>query len=298
VKLRSYPKVWNMGHPAIADLFSGPVIVQEKVDGSQFSFGAVDGELFTRSRRVEVFEAAGIFSGAVTTARLLHEGKNLVDGWIYRAEALQKPKHNTIEYGRVPRGNIVLFDIDRGLEDRVVPEELASIAGTMNIESVPLLYEGEVESVEFLEGLLDRESFLGGAQIEGVVAKNQHSWGHDGKMLMGKVVRTDFQEMNRKTHAKRSRVDVVAGLVEMLSNEARYTKAVQRLRDDGSLTGEPKDIGPLIREVQRDIEIEAVETIKSSLYDHFRKDILRGASRGVPAWYKQQLIEQQFAGEA
>lgn len=29
----SYPKVWNLGHKAIADLLRGEVVVQEKVDG-------------------------------------------------------------------------------------------------------------------------------------------------------------------------------------------------------------------------------------------------------------------------
>jgi hypothetical protein len=38
----SYPKLYAMGHRAIADLLLDDVIVQEKVDGSQFSFGLFD----------------------------------------------------------------------------------------------------------------------------------------------------------------------------------------------------------------------------------------------------------------
>ena len=34
ITLPSYPKVWNLGHPHIENLFDGPVVVQEKVDGS------------------------------------------------------------------------------------------------------------------------------------------------------------------------------------------------------------------------------------------------------------------------
>jgi hypothetical protein len=38
----SYPKVYNMGHAAIADLLLDDVLVEEKVDGSQFSFGVFE----------------------------------------------------------------------------------------------------------------------------------------------------------------------------------------------------------------------------------------------------------------
>ena len=42
--LTSYPKVYQLGHKAVLDIFSGPVVIQEKIDGSQFSFGLVGGE--------------------------------------------------------------------------------------------------------------------------------------------------------------------------------------------------------------------------------------------------------------
>ena len=49
--LHSYPSIFNLGHRAVAGLLGGPVIVEEKIDGSQFSFGVtVDGEIVTRSK--------------------------------------------------------------------------------------------------------------------------------------------------------------------------------------------------------------------------------------------------------
>lgn len=54
IALNSYPKVYALGHPALAGLFDGPVIVQEKVDGSQFSFGLLGQELVCRSHRVQL----------------------------------------------------------------------------------------------------------------------------------------------------------------------------------------------------------------------------------------------------
>lgn len=286
-----------MGHPAIADLFSGPVIVQEKVDGSQFSFGIIDGELLMRSKRVEVYGPEGIFAGAVETARDRAERGLLVEGWVYRGEALQKPKHNALKYERVPAGNLILFDVDTGLEDRVGPDELAAIASNLSMEAVPMLYTGEVHDLDALRDLLSAVSVLGGP-VEGVVAKNYAAWGRDGKMLMGKVVRDEFRELNKKTHAKPGRGDIIANIADMLATDARFQKAVQRLRDDGSLQNAPQDIGPLMREVQTDIEEEAGDEIRDLLWQHFRKDILRGASKGVPHWYKARLLESQFEGDA
>jgi len=40
MRLNSYPSIYNLGHHAIATLLDAPVLVEEKVDGSQFSFEA------------------------------------------------------------------------------------------------------------------------------------------------------------------------------------------------------------------------------------------------------------------
>ena len=35
-KINGYPSVMQLGHKMIAEIFSGPVLVEEKIDGSQF----------------------------------------------------------------------------------------------------------------------------------------------------------------------------------------------------------------------------------------------------------------------
>ncbi|KKK80799.1 hypothetical protein LCGC14_2819850, partial [marine sediment metagenome] len=73
-KLRSYGKVYNIGHAAVVELFDDEVTVEEKIDGSQFSFG-VDavGELACRSKGavIDVDAPPKLFAGAVETARSL-----------------------------------------------------------------------------------------------------------------------------------------------------------------------------------------------------------------------------------
>lgn len=298
-RLHSYPKVWNLGHPAIADLFDGAVVVQEKVDGSQFTFGVIAGELHCRSKGAPVYleTTDSNFKPAVDTARRLFEAGLLKEGWQYRGEAMRAPKHNTLAYERAPRGNVILFDIDRGLESRLGPEQLAAEAAQLDLEVVPTFFNGVIANVDDLKRLLDTESCLGGTKVEGVVIKNYARWSDkDGKMLMGKLVSEDFREANTSDWRKRNptKTDVVQAVIESYRTERRWEKAVERLRDAGKLESSPRDIGTLIREVPADVRAECEHEIKDALFQHFWKDIQRGVTHGLPEWYKQRLIAQQF----
>ena len=66
--INSYPSIYNLGHKAITDLLKGPVIVEEKIDGSQLSFRKdSEGSLHIRSKGATIYpEDAGMFSKAVT----------------------------------------------------------------------------------------------------------------------------------------------------------------------------------------------------------------------------------------
>ena len=50
----SYPSVYNLGHRALEPLLAHPLNIEEKVDGSQFSFGRFDGVLRVRSKGQEL----------------------------------------------------------------------------------------------------------------------------------------------------------------------------------------------------------------------------------------------------
>lgn len=300
--LHSYPKVWNMGGSMIRDLFNGPVVVQEKIDGSQFSFGVVNGALHFRSKGAEVFpETAGkLFAQAVATATALHEAGKLPEGWTFRGESMCGPKHNALTYERQPKGGFILFDVDTAQENRIEsPAELAAIAESLDLELVPVFYEGEISAPGQLREYLDRPSCLGG-KMEGVVVKNYARWGTDGKMLMGKVVADGFKELNAGNWKKENpnRQDIIASLIGIHRTEARWAKAVQHLRERGELTESPQDIGKLIKEVGLDIHGECAADIKEALFNAFWKDIQRGVTAGLPEWYKAVLAESQFPAEA
>jgi hypothetical protein len=294
--IHSYSKIFNLGHPEVGTLFNGPVVVQEKIDGSQFSFMKdADGVLHFRSKGAEIHEGTTDKNFKASVEAVIARRELLDPGYVYRGEALSKPKHNTLEYQRVPRGNVILFDVDKTGEQHYT-EHAALMALAVDLEHVPELFNGIISSADELKALLTRESILGGP-IEGIVIKNYAEYGRDKKVLMGKHVREEFKEQHKVKWGENnpSRNDVVERIATSLRTDARFRKAVERLRDAGRLTGTPKDIGPLMKEIGEDLHSEARPIVAEELVAHFWKDIQRKATAGFAEWYKEQLLQSQFA---
>src|SRR3990167_180075 len=302
----SYPSCFNMGHRAISSLLDGDVIVEEKVDGSQFSFWWYPDEeeagnpLKVKSKGAMIYPDAPpkMFSGAVSTVkRLLEEGK-LHPGWAYRGESLQSPKHNALHYERVPVGNVILFDITTGEESYLGYREKTEEASRLGLECVPCLFEGHVNNVEEFRSFLNTISVLGGQKIEGVVIKPKlyDLFGLDKKVLLGKYVSESFREVHKRAwgESNPSRGDVIEKLIQELSTPARYAKAVIHLREREEITDSVKDIGKILNEVRADIAKEEKDYISQKLYRHFGDEIIRRAAAGVPQWWKDSLLAAQF----
>lgn len=293
-EIRSYSSPFNFGHKFLESLFDGDVVVQEKVDGSQISFGVIDGQLFVRSRNAMINpDDPGMFGEGV---RYLQEYVSLmVEGYTYRGEYLQKPKHNTIKYARIPDNHIIVFDIDCGDQDYMSYEYVAVEARSLGLEAVPqYAVLKERPTIDYLDSLLENESILGGTKIEGVVLKNYSKFDDGDKVLMAKYVSDKFKEVHAGDWRERNPTqnDILAHLIERYSTEARWSKAVQHIGEAGKLTGDVQDIGSLMKEIPQDVKAECEDEIKSMLFKHFWPKIARGITRGVPEWYKRKLIEE------
>ena len=299
--MHSYSSIYNLGHRALASLLDNEVLVEEKVDGSQFSFHkTLDREIKFRSRGREIFPPIEdkLFKGAVEY--ILSIGYKLRIGYIYRGEVLSKPKHNTIAYERVPRHNIVIFDIDLGDQHYISHEQKVKLAEELDLEVVPRMFEGKVTNIEQLKGFMSYTSFLGTATVEGIVIKNYSQFGPNKKTLMGKWVSEAFKEKHNSEWKKSNltQTTVVESLIEEYRHEGRWQKAVQHLSEAGTLLNEPKDIGSLMKEIGKDILKEEEENIKEALWKWAWPKIQRGATRGMPEWYKNKLAERQFEKES
>lgn len=296
----SYPTIFNLGHRYIGDLLTVPVIIEEKVDGSQFSFGVTEsGEVMARSKGVvmDINAPEKMFSKAIDTVREL--APILVPGWTYRGEYFQKPKHNVLAYDRVPIKNIILFDIHRGEEDYLSYDEKATEAKRLGLEVAPKLYDGILPDISILGGLLDRESVLGGQKIEGVVIKQRTPtmFGQDKKALIGKYVSAAFKEVHKGEWRTQNPTpgDIALEIGTALKTPARWNKAVIHLRERGLIQDAPQDIGLLVKEVPADILKDMEEEIKQRLFDQAWPKIRRIATNGLPEWYKEQLAQREFS---
>ncbi len=292
----SFPKVWALGHGAITELLYDAVLVEEKVDGSQFSWGKFNGELKIRSKNQEMLLDAPekMFSKAVETVIALKD--RLIDGWTYRAEYLEKPKHNVLAYDRIPDKHLILFDVNPGEEQYLDRAAKEAEAKRLGLEVVPCLFQGKVSTASELERLLGTVSILGGQKIEGFVIKNYQRFGRDKKVLMGKFVSENFKEKHKQDwkEGNPSQNDIIQLLVNTYRTPARWDKAIQHLRENGKIEDSPKDIGKVIKEVPKDLLAECGEEIKDTLFRWAFPDLVRGVNRGVAEYYKEKLFKKQF----
>lgn len=299
--INSYPSIFALGHSAIADLLKGPVIVEEKIDGSQFSFMKTEeGELICRSKGANINMVApeGMFLKAVEELRGILD--RLPVGVTFRGEYLSKPKHNVLCYSRVPSRHIILFDINPALETYLSPRDKMALAESLGFEVVPTLDEGMINDPREIRAFLETESVLGGQKIEGVVIKpaTYDLFGRDKKVLMGKFVSEAFKEVHagewKAEHATKGPKEIVQMLATQYATPARWQKALIHLREEGKITDSPKDIEGLMAAVPGDVLKECEAEIREKVFEWVWPQLRRSLTRGLPEWYKGELLAKQF----
>lgn len=283
--METYPSSFVLGHKAVADILSSEVVVEEKIDGSQFSFSVIGSELFCRSRGADIYleNPPDLFTKAVET--IISIKNNLKEGYIYRAEAVTSLKHNILKYSRIPKGGLIGFDIQTDIQTFLDYDEKKAEFDRLGLETVPLFYKGIIKDVEFLNSFLSRESILGGA-IEGIVIKNYNLFTFEKKIAIAKIVRNDFKEVHRSEWKKGNQLEFI---INKYKTEARWRKAIIHMKELGLIKGKPSDIGFLLKEINLDILNECYDEIKEDLFRAFWPEISRGLVRGFPEWYKEKI---------
>lgn len=295
--IKAFPKIFSIGTDYIKDIFKEDVEITEKIDGSQFCFGKISGEIHMRSKGCIQYKDKHdkMFSLAVNYALSIEH--LLPNDMIFYCEYLKSERHNILNYKRVPKNHLIMFGAS-SIQDSFVTE-WREYAEVFSIEAVPLIFKGKINSSDDILKLLENESILGGCKIEGVVAKNYFRQfllgGIPMPLMAGKFVSEAFKENHRenwgKEYSSKGKWDT---FLSSFKTEALWNKSIQRLKEEGKLENSPRDIGLILKEINKDIEDEQKEDVKNFLWNEYKREIFSNATRGLPEWYKEKLLKEIF----
>lgn len=312
--LNCFPKIYRLDSKESIGILSNNIEVTEKVDGSQFVFGKLNGVLLARSKGkvLDLDKENKQFQLAIDYIKSL-EPIDVPEGMVFYCEYLSKPKHNCLKYSRVPQNNLVLFgisiyDINKNEILFIVNHcQLRAWSSILNIEAVPILFQGVLALKENENGIfqleqdllrfLKNDSFLGGTKIEGVVIKQYGIRDNYGiSVKAAKIVSDEFKEKMKPETNKKGNIQI-EDFIKSFKSEARWNKAIQYLRDAGELTNTPKDIGKLIAYLKMDLLQEEESTISQyyvkNMYEPMINKLLKHSVIGFPEFYKDYIIGQQ-----
>jgi len=298
VESMKYPKILNLGDPSLENLFKGPVVVEEKVDGSQFRvwFDA-DGKIHYGSKAVDYDDEHPpdrMFVPAIAEAeRHFSTIDGSLAGFFFVFEFLATAQQNALTYARIPNDHLVLLEVCKN-GNWLSRREKESWASKLGFEVIPVLAQGEFTTAEALERLLETQSFLGGVTVEGIVIKNYgqfHTFSYlAGAPVFAKHVRSEFRELNRQVWGVGKSLE--ERVMEHFPLEPRWEKTVQHLRDAGRLGHGVKDIGFLMISVEEDFEAESKALVQELLWKEFGHGLRKMARRGFAEWYKEKLLRE------
>lgn len=293
--IHAFPKIFALGTDYIKDIFLDEVEITEKIDGSQFNFGRIDGELFMRSKGKQQYKDNPDKMFDVCIEYVLTIEDKILDNMTFYCEYLKNPRHNILKYERVPKHNLILFGASTTSESFV--KEWRKFADIFDIEAVPILSVGQVKNIEEVQDFLDRDSVLGGTKVEGFVVKNYSRpfllGGQPIPLMAGKFVSERFKETHRENWGKEySTKGKWLTFLGSFNTEARWEKSIQRLDELGELENSPRDIGRLLKGINEDIESEEKQDVMNFLWKENKRQIFSSATKGFPEWYKERLLKR------
>ncbi len=302
IRLKTYPKVHHLGDPMLDGILDGKIIVEEKIDGSQFriKWDADHQQVECASRRVEFKDngVEGSFKKIVDHIEDVFKNLKWDKTTYLWGEYLGGVKQNSLVYERVPKNNLMIFDGFREKDGWFNHEMKEEVAKQLDVECVAQIWDGDGKDFtsKTIDQILKKYSALGPVIPEGIVVKNygkyfdagKYSW-MEGWWMVGKFVRKEFQELNKASHLGDR--DKLANIKATYNNEARWNKAVQKLKDEGKLEHNMRDMAFLIREVMTDVTDECSQDIKDRLFKIYGRDIVKSSTRGLAEFYNKKLLE-------
>lgn len=206
---KKYMHVERLGADEVDDLLFGTVLVQPKIDGTNASiwcewvngFDGVYGEMHFGSRNQEIVgdnDHMGFVSWCKDNSSTLSHLFMTRPSWRLYGEFLVP--HSLKTYRDDAWRKFYVFDVyDDSTESFVPYDEYQSVLSVFHIDCIPVIATMTNPSVESLQKLMDRNTFLikdGEGLGEGIVIKRYDFKNKYGHTVWAKIVRNEFKEVN------------------------------------------------------------------------------------------------------
>jgi hypothetical protein len=277
---KKYMDVVRLGHRSTIGVLNegDQIVIQEKLDGANASFKRDGNRILAFSRNTQLDEhetLRGFYQWTQTLNPL-----ELLEGVIYYGEWLVKHKLN---YGSNMQ-QFYLFDIyNEFLGEYVDFLMVKGEASRLNINLIPVFYEGQYQSFEHLM------SFVGQSQLgnvgEGVVVKNVNYKDRFGHQKFVKLVSEGFAEVQKQKLPKDPNAPQPpeSKFVNECLTKARVEKLLYKLVDEGTL--------------DEQFSIEDMGTILKNLGGRVFEDMMKEESDSLPQEYDEKLIRKAIGGK-
>lgn len=261
------------------------IVIQEKLDGANASFKRVGNEIVCFSRNTQLDEH-NTLRGFYNWVQNNIKANDLPEGATYFGEWLVRHK---LDYGS-NENQFYLFDIYDEETERYIPFNLVKYqAEKLKLNLIPIFYTGTFQSIEHIQSFVGKS--LLGEIGEGVVVKNVNWTNKHGQQQFTKFVSDSFAEMAKvKKHTVKQPVDQLQEFVNSTVNNARVSKIIHKLVDEGILNEDYaiEDMGTILKSTGTRVFDDVV---KEEL-DELLKIVKSKIGRMLPQIVKQVLADE------
>lgn len=298
---KKYQDITRLGHKTTVGVLNEGdwIVIQEKIDGANASFRkGEDGEILTFSRNNPLTGEDGL-GGFRKWALKNLDPDLLLPNIVYFGEWTNPHKVKYPEYTK----QFFLYDMfDISTGKYLDFNRVKDAHRMLNVNLVPVFYEGEYQSFEHLQSFVGRTA-LGGKlgdidTGEGIVVKNVNYTDRFGNQKFVKLVTDAFREVQKQKAPKDPKLEQTQEqvFVSATMTEARVEKMLYKLVDEGILEEgkfEMEDMGTILRHMGGrmfdDIMKEESDMLPA---DHDVNQIRKAIGRNVAQIVKNIIAKQ------
>ena len=264
--MKKYDSIPRYGKQGTRDILGTEVVVMEKLDGANASFGIIDGELKMFSRNQELNEY-NTLRGFYDWVRHNVDPRKLFVSTIYFGEWLVP---HTVQYKKEVQNEFYLFDIYDVKTDTYLDWNITvQVAKHLGLRTPEVFFRGELHS------MTDVDKYLGQSELtdipnagEGIVVKD-----YEGQQFV-KIVSDKFKETKSIKQPSLDRTDI-GTLIDSVLTPQRVEKLIHKKIDLGLLPTELDitDTGNVLKALSSDVVNDIFEEEMHIFLDMLRKKI-------------------------